>query len=344
MSAHNTHTVVLCFQDEAEKSIDVPEAQTVLASALEQGLQLASQCRSGSCGTCIVRVRHGDTEMVSGRATALLPSEYASGQRLACSTYVRSNARFDVPYESELILGPAPRQWQSRVSGLENLSESVVRLTVELERGARLPFKSGQYARLRVPNSDEWRSYSMATTPAELPRLEFLVRILPAGAMSGYLQRSCAIGDTITVDGPYGSFVLHDSIEPHLLIAGGTGLAPILAMLDTLRTRRGKRPKITLCFACMTERDLYYVDELALRSSWMPNLDVRVSVTAPTTADYSGNVGTPLSLIEDGDIAAGVRAYVCGPPAMIQAARELLANRGLPEDAISAEQFLPSAT
>lgn len=337
-----THRVDVEFEGGHLEHFEVPAGTDVLSAARHAGLPLASQCESGSCGTCIARVVEGEAPAVQGRATALLPSEFEAGGRLLCSTLVETDARFEIPYPIDVLLGPQPKTYRAVVREIEVLSQTVRLVRVELDRRARMDYRPGQYARLRIPGSDEWRSYSMANPVDQGGVLEFIIRMLPDGSMSDYLRDRVTTGDDIEVDGPYGSFVLRESKGHHLFVAGGTGLAPILAMLDTIRKGRGRGTKMTLCFACATESDLYYEDEIGLRKAWVPNLTARVAVTYPSNASYAGRIGSPVDLIEAEDVLPDTLAYLCGPPRMIEAARARLLDLGMDEDRIHSELFLAS--
>ena len=117
---------------------------------------------------------------------------------------------------------------RATVTTCEMAAATVARLSIELEGRAAFHFRSGQYVRLRVPGTDQWRSYSIASTPRDLPRLEFLVRLIDGGAMAQYLLSRLRPGDAIDLEGPRGAFVLRPHRAPHLFVAGGTDLAPIL--------------------------------------------------------------------------------------------------------------------
>src|SRR5262249_14822256 len=153
-----------------------------------------------------------------------------------------------------------PHTLPATVAALKWPSPSVAELAVELPEDRGFTFQSGQYVRLRVPGAAEWRSYSMASTARELPRMEFLVRILSGGLFSEYLRSRCQPGDEIIVYGPLGAFILHSSRAPQIFVAGGTGLAPIMAMLDEIRCRPGPRPKMLLSFGCASEQQFFYRD------------------------------------------------------------------------------------
>jgi benzoate/toluate 1,2-dioxygenase reductase subunit len=120
------------------------------------------------------------------------------------------------------------------------------------------------------------------------------------------------------------------------MVAGGTGLAPMLAMLDSLRARSGPKPPMLLCFGCNGAKDLFYLDEIELRGFWMPSFQSRIALME-RDAGFAGKIGTAVSLLEAPDLArAGLTAYLCGPPAMVEAARERLLAAGVPADAIHA--------
>jgi benzoate/toluate 1,2-dioxygenase reductase subunit len=336
------HTADLRFTDGHTETVDVPPESDVLQAALDAGIGLAKQCQSGSCGTCVAQLQDGDTQPVERHASALLDSEYREGGRLLCSSLLTSPATFELPYSSEVIFGERPKVHQASVTELVTLSETVVGLRVRIE-DEPLSFHAGQYARIRVPGTEEWRSYSMANAPTDGKELEFHIRLLLDGMFSSYVCKECYVGAPLDVEGPFGSFVLRKSKHHHILVAGGTGLAPIMSMIDHVREHGGRRTPVTLCFACQTETDLYYVDEVELRTMWAPRMRARVAVTAPTTDDaWGGPVGTPVSLIESDDVTEETTAYICGPPGMIEAARERLRGLGLNPDQILSERFVAS--
>jgi ferredoxin len=200
--------VTLRFEDGVEKRIVVASGEFVLDAAIRQGVPLIYQCRSGICSTCIATLAEGVVEPAPGRAVVLLTSEIAEGHRLLCVSRAHAASLIREHYPSTLIYpdgsahdGSAQGQSESgltaqaepaifhaRAAAVEWPAATVSKLAIELEDGAGFDFQSGQYVRIRVPGTEQWRSYSMASTPRELPRLEFLVRIIAGGAMSEYLR------------------------------------------------------------------------------------------------------------------------------------------------------------
>lgn len=342
LDAGASRRVTFRFEDGVEKQIVAAPDEFVLDAALRQDVPLVHQCRSGSCSTCVAQVIAGNVEMTRERSTSLLIAEAAEGKRLLCSAYARSDSVVRLSYPSTLIYESTPRVFAAKVSALEWPSETVARLTLELDERVEFTFHSGQYVRVRIPGIDQWRSYSMATMPRDLPRLEFLIRIIPGGAMSEYLRARCRSGDALEVEGPRGAFILHEGRAPHIFIAGGTGLAPILSMIDTIRRRSGARPPLTLSFGCASDVQFFYRDELELRQWWMPSLKVILSADRVRHPESGLITGTPVDALGDKPMDAATVAYLCGPPPMIAAARKRLTELGVKPDQIYAENFVPS--
>ncbi len=335
--------VTLRFQDGVEKQLRAAPGQTILDAAKQAGVRLVHQCLTGSCGTCVAKTVSGTVRMDSSRGTSLLPSEHAEGLRLTCTSCAETDAVLALDYASTLLDEAQPQKYASTVSAMEWVASNVVRLSLQVADADGFDFRSGQYVRLRVPGSDAWRSYSMASTAADLPRVDLLLRVLDDGAMSNYLRGSCAVGAAMELEGAFGSFFWRASKAQHIMVAGGTGLAPMLAMLDEIRAQPGRKPKVLLSFGCATEDNLFCLDELEVRSAWMPTLQNRVSVSSPQ-AGYQGLVGNPVSVLGAGDVTdPEAVAYLCGPPAMIEAARNHLESLGVKRENIYAEHFSASA-
>lgn len=337
------HRVTLRFEDGVEKSIEVGSGEFVLDAALRQNIPLVYQCRSGSCSTCVARVVSGAIEMTPDRVTTLIPSEVADGKRLLCSSHAIADSVVSLHYPSTLIFEGERYVFQARVSAVEWPIPSLAKLSIAADRGGRLSFRAGQYVRIKVPGTEQWRSYSMCTAPRDLPEMGFLVRIIPGGAMSDYLQGRAKKGDLLEVEGPLGAFILHPGRGLRIFVAGGTGIAPLLAMLDTLRRGSGPVSKILLSFGCASDKTLFYRDEIELRQWWMPTLTVCLS--ADRVEDPASGLiqGTPVDALGRDQINdPQAQAYLCGPPPMIEAARRRLVELGVSGERIYAEQFVPT--
>lgn len=335
-----TAQVTVAFSDGVEHELAVEAGRSVLDTALEAGLPLLYQCRSGSCSSCLATLVEGEAGTLPGSASSLLASERAVGHRLLCVTGAQGACRFELPYDSKVGENRA-RDGHAFINAVEQVAADVVRLELELAEDSWIDFRPGQFIQVKVPGTDQTRSYSIATTPAELPKIELLIRILPGGVMSDYLLNRAAVDEVLEISGPYGAFFLQEGVKaPHVMIAGGTGLAPMMAMIDAIRAKPGRKPPILLSFGCQTAEGLFHGDAIELRRQWVPTLEVRRSVDrGPAPAEV--RVGNPVEAVE-GPLDPETVAYLCGPPGMIAAARAHLQALGLAPDNIHSEQFVAS--
>lgn len=342
MPQRNTHDVTLTFDDGVEQTLPVAEGQTILDAAIAADAPVLYQCQSGTCTSCIAKLTDGDASMRSGSASSLMKSEQDAGQRLLCLSEVRSDCRFALDYRST-IAGGEPSKVSAFIDSIEHVADDVVALKLELSEGDWLDFQPGQYVQVTLPGADVVRRYSMSSAPAEVPKIELLIRILPDGIMSDYLMERAKADDVLKLEGPYGSFFLRaERKTPLIMIAGGTGLAPMMSMLDTIRAKPGIKPDILLSFGCATPDSLFHQEALELRRLWMPKLDFRISVDSGEAADGIV-IGNPVKAVTADDITnPDTQAYLCGPPGLITAARDHLEAIGVKPDNIHSEQFVAS--
>ena len=333
--------VTLQFSDGISKSVAVKEGQSVLDAALEADVSLIHQCGSGSCSSCMVTLTEGQARMRPGSSSTLLRSEFEAGKRLLCLTEPESDCTFSLNYDVDASTG-TPTKARAFIDSIEKLAHNVIRLTLELAEGDWIDFKPGQFIQVKVPGLGVMRSYSPASTSANLPKIVLLIRLLPDGAMSNYLRNEATPDAILELEGPFGSFYLREKVKaPHILIAGGTGVAPILSMIDTLRQTSGKKPSILLSFGCANPDSLFCLDDIALRGHWLPSLTTRISVDNEASGDLL--LGNPVAALRDGDVLdPDTVAYICGPQPMINAAYQRLESLGVQHANIFAEQFTPS--
>lgn len=339
------HKVVLQFEDAVEREIGVIEGETILDAALRQDIPLVHQCRSGSCSTCAAKVVLGDVTMRSTTAMSLIPSEIAEGVRLLCIAEPKSDSVVHIDYSFDHLYGGGPQKFDAKVLEFEWISGDVVRILAAVPKSLDLGFNPGQYMRVKVPGSAEWRSYSPSSSPHQLPKIEFLIRILDAGLMSDALRGGMKKGDVLEMEGPYGSFYLRDDGASHrLFLAGGTGLAPIMSMIDTIRQAPGaKKGSMLVSFGCGQQRNFFFKEELELREAWMPSLKLRLSADRIDDETAGLAEGNPVSLLVPEDAGPDTVAYLCGPPGMIERAISRLSELGVKGENIHYEQFTPSA-
>jgi NAD(P)H-flavin reductase/2-polyprenyl-6-methoxyphenol hydroxylase-like FAD-dependent oxidoreductase/ferredoxin len=335
-----SHQVTIRYVDGAERCIPVEASQTVLEAAEANGVPIVSECQSGICGTCVGRCTRGT--YVLGYAIGLSQQEKEQRRVLTCQTRVESDCVIEVDYP---VGDNAARIVSGEVSAarIERLSPDTALLVVDASSLPEVPvFKAGQFAQLKVPGTDQWRSYSFAHAPRVTAEVDFLIRLLPTGVMSDYLRERARPGDRLGFRGSKGGFFLRDATRPVRLIAGGTGVSAILAIAEQLVQRR-PAPPIRLDYGVRDAADLVLVPRLERLASRHDGFTWRSIVQSPSPG-WSGRVGLVTDLLEDGDLHAGSDVYACGPPAMIDATRRRLQERGLGGINLYYEKFLPSGT
>jgi benzoate/toluate 1,2-dioxygenase reductase subunit len=335
----STHQVALSFEDGVTRFISCAEGQTVADASYRARINIPLDCRDGACGTCKAFCESGEYDGGTYIEDALSPDESAQGYVLPCSMKPRSDLVLQIASTSAVAKTEAAT-YTGTLTRLDRLSPTTVALTVETPDRDRLAFLPGQYVNLAVPGTGETRSYSFSNAPDD-KELTFLVKITPGGLMSEHLTTAAAVGDEVTFTGPLGSFFLRETERPVLLLAGGTGLAPILSILRTLRAQGSQRP-VHLVYGVTTDADLVELDTLEELAAQMPSLTWDHCVADPqSTARNRGYVTGLLGPehLHDGDVAV----YLCGPPPMVEAVRQHFADAGITPTGFYYEKFALSA-
>jgi len=330
-----TFSVALSFEDGVTRFITCRDDQTVADASYRQRINIPLDCRDGACGTCKALCESGSYDGGTYIDDALSPDEAAAGYVLPCSMTPRSDLVLQIASTSDVAKTRAAT-YTGTVVQLDRLSATTVALGVEVPNRAELAFLPGQYVNIAVPGTDQTRSYSFSNAPHD-DVLTFLVKLTPGGAMSEYLSRRAAVGDTISFTGPNGSFFLRETDRPVLLLAGGTGLAPVLSMLRTLRDASSRR-KAHLVYGVSTDEDLVALDQIEEIASALGGFTWSYCVSDP--ASRAANKGYVTGLIEpehlyDGDVAV----YLCGPPPMVEAVRDHVTEAGIEPTGFYYEKF-----
>jgi propane monooxygenase reductase subunit len=320
----------------------VEEQETILDGAFRQGLMLMHGCKEGQCAACKSFLIDGEVDMDRYSTFALPDFEEEEGWTLLCRAHAVSDLEIElINYDEEILRsGVALRSVPTRVEAIEALTRDIRRVVVGVEDGD-MPFRAGQYVDIRIPGSDEYRSFSMANLPSDQGRLEFMIKLYPGGRFSGLLaDGALKPGDELEVRGPYGMFTLRESDRPLVFIGGGAGMAPILSLLRSMADRAITRPAVYY-YGAREAQDLFHLDEVQALAGALP--DFRF-VPALSHADWEGDTGLITDVVDrcEPDLA-GVDAYLCGPPPMVDAATDLLLRRGTPEAHIHFDKFTTSA-
>jgi len=312
------------------------EGETILAAAQRAELAFPYSCQAGNCGTCKCELIDGDVFQLEHSQYALTEQERRQGLVLACRSQVWSDTRIRRLAEDDVVVHPS-RILQCRVARLEQLTHDIRRVSLTVEQGGPLLFSAGQYVNLEFAPGLS-RHYSMASIPGE-PLLEFHIRHMPDGRCSGYVARQLREGDAVQASGPCGTSYLRDShAGPILLIAGGSGLAPIQSIVRA-RLDSGSRAPVHLYFGVRSERDVY--NEPLLRELAARHGDMQVHVVLSDEMSPGRRSGF-VHHAAGRDLPAelpGWKAYLAGPPAMVEAATALLRTRGMAARDIHADAF-----
>jgi benzoate/toluate 1,2-dioxygenase reductase component len=336
-----THQIALAFEDGVTRFITCREDQTVADASYRQRINIPLDCRDGACGTCKSFCESGDYDGGTYIEDALSDDESAAGYALPCCMKPKSDLVLQIPATSDVAKTQAAT-FTGTVVDLDRLSESTMRLVIEIPNRGDLAFLPGQYVNIAVPGTDDGtgelitRSYSFANGPHE-ERLVFLVKLTPGGAMSMYLTDRASRGESITFTGPHGSFFLREANRPVLLLAGGTGLAPILSMLRKLHDDDSGRT-VHLIYGVSTDTDLVGLDEIEYFAGELPGFTWDHCVSDPDSS--AANKGYVMSLIEPGHLYDGdVAVYLCGPPPMVESVRRHVADAGIEPTGFYYEKF-----
>ena len=311
----------------------------ILEAALDAGVPYPHGCGSGECGSCKTQLISGNVTMDRYSPEALSEAERESGLILAC----RSRLTSDVSVRWLSATQPLPMvKLNARVTAIERVVHDVVVLKLAFSNGAALDFRPGQYAKLRMAKLPA-RSFSMANQPGQ-GQLEFHVRLLPQGLVSGFIVEQLKVGHSVEVRGPFGDAhwdaQLARADEPLLLLAGGTGLAPIASVLDAALLHGVHGERIHLYHGVRSERDLYAGVQLEAlgRARGFRFVPVYSEDAAP--AARSGLLHEAIG--EDFGSLAGAYIHVAGPVPMVDAVKQLAIERGACAARIRADAFYPA--
>jgi NAD(P)H-flavin reductase/ferredoxin len=335
--------VTLVFEDGRSESILADENDTIYMACLRNKIRILTDCLEGACATCKGHCVEGEYDMDDVSDEALSAEEAAQREVLTCQMHVRSDCVIEFPYEAKLAIKAEPRSWNCRVTAVEKISSTVQRLDIAPEDSNTEPpvFLSGQYVHLAVPGTDETRSYSFANPPHETGTFSFFIKILEQGAMSDYVRDRAQPGDKIQMTGPFGHFYLRNPERPVLMVAGGTGLAPMLSMFDHMIETGMTSQPVHLLVGANEQGELFHLDVLEDYKSKGISLTTEIAVVEGNEG-WAGETGHVTALLRDALIAGGVDVYLCGPPPMIEAAESWLSDKGVDDKLVHAEKFLPS--
>lgn len=318
---------------------EVHPGEPILDAALRQGLLLPYGCRGGSCGACIMTILSGEVSYGDRQPLALNPDVIAAGKALPCLAMATSNLVIDIheTTEDEFPI----KTLTSRVVDMSRLCHDVMELKLKLPASERLQFRAGQYVEILL-KAGKRRAFSLANAPDNDELLELHIREVPDGFFTGLVFHSMNEKDLLRIEGPLGNFYLReDSLRPIVLVAGGTGFAPVKSIVEHALSMDFERP-IYIYWGVRDQPDLY-MHELA--QSWSEKnrlVEYTPVLSEPSEQKtWEGKTGWVTDVVaeEMGAKIAACDVYLCGPPAMTKAGKEVFLKLGLSDEHMFSDSF-----
>ncbi len=321
---------------------EADEGEAILAAALRQGVNFPYGCRNGVCCNCLGIVTDGAIDYPEGLPLALPEEDHARGEALFCKAVAKSDLVLNVAE----IVGVDVFDLQilpAKVIQLNRLADDVMEMHLQLPETSKMPFHAGQYIEIVLPDGRK-RAFSVANAPNEQQRLELHLRHVPGGIFTDQVFNAMQERALLRVEGPHGSFFIRNDVDaPLLLIGGGTGFAPLKAMVEQLIAEGNQNP-IYLYWGVRSKKDLYHA---ALAEEWHKNGHVTFVpvLSQPIEEDHwQGRTGyVHHAVLEDFADLSEFDVYMSGPPPMIDSAKVAFKEKGVPDDQIFSDSFDYSA-
>ncbi|MBN8442379.1 MAG: 2Fe-2S iron-sulfur cluster binding domain-containing protein [Thauera sp.] len=328
-------------------SFEVEDDQTLLDAALRSGIYLPHACCHGLCATCKVQVVDGEIEHGAASPFALMDVERDEGKCLACCATPVSDLVIEADVDEDADARSIPlRDFSGTVQEVFDLSPTIkgVRIAVD---GGGMDFQAGQYVNVDLPGLEHPRAFSLASPPADANLLELNVRLVHGGKGTTYIHKDLKAGDPIRVSGPLGRFFVRKSDrQPVIFMAGGSGLSSPKAMIQDMLETDGDDRRITLIYGARNRAELYYHDLFVGLTERFSNFTYVPALSEPTEAcnweGFTGFVHDAAKAHFDNDFRDH-KAYLCGPPVMVEACIRTLMQGRLFERDIYTERFVTAA-
>ena len=321
----------------------VNDGETVLAAALREGIVIAYGCRHGSCGTCKGRLVEGTVDYGTYQEQAMTAAERSAGMALFCQAKPLTDLTIQCREIGTAVKGIQIKLMPARVMKMTRVAPDVMALELRLPANDKLVFLAGQYVDLVLRDGTR-RSFSMANAPHDDALLHLHLRNY-GGPFSQHVFGAMKERDILRVEGPFGTFFLREgSTKPMILLASGTGFAPVKAIIEHV-LHAGIKQSMTLYWGCRVRADLYMND---LAGQWQSDGWLRyvpVLSDATPTDHWTGRTGfVHRAVMEDFPDLSGHQVYACGAPVMVESAhRDFTSKCGLSEEEFFSDSFTPAA-
>lgn len=339
-----THTVRF---EPVGVEMEVEEGEWVLDAAFRQGIAVMHGCREGQCSSCKCRLLDGDVDVQKYSTFALPDYERDSGHILLCRTYAYSDITVELlNYDEDLLSRSiAIKDFSGKVACVSALTHDIRMLEIELDEPMK--FWAGQFVELTLPEFGITRSYSMANTPGEPNRLQFIIKKYPQGAFSALLDGELKAGAAVSVKGPYGGCFRRENRDgPMILVGGGSGMSPLWSILSD-HVASGEQRPVRFFYGARSRRDLFFLEAFAEIASKLPDFKFIPALSqAEPGDDWQGATGfihdVVASTLREEGLKGEMDAYSCGPTPMIDALLPVLQGAGVAPDHIYFDKFTPA--
>ncbi|MCF6463624.1 NADH:ubiquinone reductase (Na(+)-transporting) subunit F [Clostridium sp. Cult1] len=330
----------ITINDDQEYIVD--GGNTLLAALIDEKIFIPSACGGkGTCGYCKVKVLEGGGPVLPTEMPWLTEEELEEKVRLSCQCKIKEDIRIEIPEELFNV-----KEYQVTVESIEDMTPVIKKLRLRFKEGEEISFKPGQYIQLKAPiyegNDEEvYRAYSIASPPSEKNYIDLIIGYVPDGIATTYVHKHIKVGDTVDINGPYGDFYYQDKYDNEMiLVAVGTGMAPILSILYHMKDQDIKR-KARFYFGARTPEDLFLIDELKELEETLYDFEFIPTLSrALDEHNWTGARGRVNVLLDEHIKSPDDKeAYLCGSPAMIDTVVEVLKEKGILEENIYYDKF-----
>ncbi|MBN2878490.1 MAG: 2Fe-2S iron-sulfur cluster binding domain-containing protein [Clostridia bacterium] len=324
-----------------DKILKVEGGSSLLSTLAAQKIFIPSACGGkATCGLCKAQVIEGAGPLLPTEEPYLSAEDRNNNYRLSCQVKVKNNIRIIIPEEFFNI-----KEYITTIEKIEQLTHDIKGLRLNLPEGETIKFKAGQYMQLYTKpygkiKESVYRAYSIANAPSDNTAIELIIRQVPDGICTTYVHTQLSENDNVKINGPYGDFYLRGNCDEIIMIAGGSGMAPIKSIiLDVLE--KGIDIKMNFFFGAVTKRDLYNLDYFENLAANHANFRFIPALSKPAPEDnWKGEVGLITDVVARNiDDGSKMEGYLCGSPGMIKACINVLNTKGITEDKIYYDKF-----
>lgn len=329
--------------NQGKKNLTVNGGSTLLQTLSSQKIFLPSACGGrGTCGYCKCKVDQGAGPLLPTEEPILTKDEIEGNVRLSCQVKVKQDLLISIPEELFNI-----KEFNAEVSAISDLTYDIKLVTLKLIEPKEIEFTPGQYIQLQSQpyegvKSSVSRAYSIASSCTRMRSIDLMIRLVPEGICSTWVHKYLQKGDQIKFTGPMGDFRLHEGDEEIIMVAGGSGMAPMVSLLCELHEKEINR-KVTYFFGAKTKDDLFFADRMKRYQEELPDFNFVPVLSEPKpNSDWKGETGlvtVPLEQYLKSIDAGSAQAYLCGSPGMINACVKVFKNQGVSGDRIFFDPF-----